>query len=46
MATFEFIDNGKSFNINFNGQQYTAGKSAIELVVSDDVVDEVQQQQI
>jgi hypothetical protein len=35
MATFEFIDNGKSFNINFNNIQYTAGKNDVELVISD-----------
>ena len=35
MATFEFIDNGKSFNINFNNIQYTAGKNDVELVIGD-----------
>ena len=35
MATFEFIDNGKSFNVNFNNIQYTAGKNDVELVVPD-----------
>ena len=35
MATFEFIDNVKSFNINFNNIQYTAGKNDVELVISD-----------
>ena len=35
MATFEFVDNGKSFNINFNNIQYTAGKNDVELVISD-----------
>ena len=33
--TFEFIDNGKSFNINFNSIQYTAGKNDVELVIPD-----------
>jgi len=33
--SFEFIDNGKSFNINFNGIQYTAGKNDVELVIPD-----------
>lgn len=33
MADYEFIDNGKSFNINFNNQEYTAGKNDVELVV-------------
>jgi len=33
MATFEFIDNGKSFNINFNNIQYTAGKNDVELII-------------
>ena len=31
---FEFVDNGKSFNINFNNQEYTAGKNDAELVIS------------
>tara|TARA_R110002167_G_scaffold167191_1_gene364381 strand:+ start:190 stop:984 length:795 start_codon:yes stop_codon:yes gene_type:complete len=35
MATFEFVDNGKSFNINFNNIQYTAGKNDVELVIGD-----------
>jgi hypothetical protein len=35
MATFEFIDNGKSFNINLNNIQYTAGKNDVEMVVPD-----------
>ena len=34
MATFEFVDNGKSFNINFNNIQYTAGKNDVELVIA------------
>jgi len=33
--TFEFIDNGKSFNINFNDIQYTAGKNDVELIIPD-----------
>ena len=32
---FEFIDNGKSFNINFNNIEYTAGKNDVEMVVPD-----------
>lgn len=35
MASFQFIDNGKSFNINFNNIQYTAGKNDVELVIAD-----------
>ena len=35
MANFEFIDNGKSLGVNFNGQGYTAGKSAVELTIPD-----------
>lgn len=31
--TYEFIDNGKSLGINFNGQGYTAGKNFIELII-------------
>ena len=33
--TYEFIDNGKSFNINYDDVQYTAGKNDVELVVPD-----------
>ena len=39
--TYEFIDNGKSFNINFNGQQYTAGKNDVELIIPDSVANDV-----
>tara|TARA_R100001198_G_scaffold18867_1_gene9259 strand:+ start:237 stop:1793 length:1557 start_codon:yes stop_codon:yes gene_type:complete len=31
--TYEFIDNGKSLGINFNGQGYTAGKNLVELTI-------------
>jgi len=41
MATFEFIDNGKSFNINFNNIQYTAGKNDVELVIADVTANDV-----
>ena len=41
MANYEFIDNGKSFNINFNNQEYTAGKTDVELVVIDSTVNKV-----
>ena len=38
--TYEFIDNGKSFNINFNNQEYTAGKNDVEMVIPDKVADD------
>lgn len=41
MAAFEFIDNGKSFNINFSNQEYTAGKNDVELVVPDATANDV-----
>ena len=41
MSTFEFIDNGKSFNINFNNTEYTAGKNDVELVVPDVTTNDV-----
>lgn len=36
-TNYEFIDNGKSININFNNMEYTASKGDIELVVLDNV---------
>lgn len=33
--TYEFIDEGKSLGINFNGQGYTAGKNLVELTIPD-----------
>ena len=41
MATFEFIDNGKSFNVNFNNIEYTAGKNDVEMVVPDVTANDV-----
>lgn len=41
MANFEFIDNGKSFNINFNNIEYTAAKNDVELVISDVTANDV-----
>ena len=38
---FEFIDNGKSFNINFNNIEYTAGKNDVEMVVPDTSANDV-----
>jgi hypothetical protein len=41
MANYEFIDNGKSFNINFKNQEYTAGKNDVELIVVDATLNDV-----
>ena len=34
-VTYEFIDNGDSFNINYLTFEYTAGKNDVEMVVLD-----------
>ena len=39
--SFEFVDNGKSFNINFENQEYTAGKNDVELLIADKATDEI-----
>lgn len=39
--TYEFIDNGKSLGINFNGQGYTAGKNLVELTIPNLTADDV-----